>query len=141
MINRNTGSLFDEFFNSDSFFRNTKPETVPQLMRTDIQEKEGQYLIEIELPGYKREDIQAELKDGYLTIIATRNEALENDSIKTNYIKRERFCGKCKRTFYVGDNIMQEDISAGFKDGILSVIVAKKDPQIEGNRRKLIPIQ
>lgn len=113
---------------------------VPQVMRTDIKEREGQYLIEIELPGYKKENIQAQLENGYLTIIATRNEGLENDGIKTNYLMKERLTGEVKRTFYVGDTVQQEDISAGLKDGILSVIIARREPMVEGKERKLITI-
>ncbi len=112
----------------------------PQIMRTDIKEREGQYLIEIELPGYKRENIQAELTNGYLTIIATRNEGLENEDIKTNYLVKERVTGEVKRSFYVGESVQQEDISAGLTDGVLSVIIAKKEPMIDGERRKLITI-
>lgn len=112
----------------------------PQIMRTDIKEREGQYLIEIELPGYKRENIQAELTNGYLTIIATRNEGLENEDIKTNYLVKERVTGEVKRSFYVGESVQQEDISAGLTDGILSVIIVKKEPMIDGERRKLITI-
>ena len=112
----------------------------PQIMRTDIKEREGQYLIEIELPGYKRENIQAELTNGYLTIIAVRNEGLENEDIKTNYLVKERVTGEVKRSFYVGESVQQEDISAGLTDGVLSVIIAKKEPMIDGERRKLITI-
>jgi HSP20 family molecular chaperone IbpA len=113
---------------------------IPQVMRTDIKEREGQYLFEIELPGYKKENIQAQLQNGYLTILAVRSEGLEKDEIKTNYLMKERLVGEVKRTFYVGENIQQEDISAALKDGILSVIVAKHEPMVEGKERKLITI-
>ena len=112
----------------------------PQAMRTDIQEKDGNYLLEIELPGYLREDIQAELRDGILTIIANKPEHIEVEGKKINYIRRERLTGGCKRSFYVGDRIKQEDISAAFTDGILSIIVRNAERMVEGEDIKLIPI-
>ena len=109
-------------------------------MRTDIQEKDGKYLLEIELPGYLREDIQAELRDGILTIIANKPEHIEVEGKKINYIRRERLTGGCKRSFYVGDRIKQEDISAAFTDGILSIRVRNAERMVEGEDIKLIPI-
>lgn len=120
-------------------------ETVmPQLMRimrTDIQEKDGDYLLEIELPGFLREDIQAELADGKLTIIAEKPEHLEVEGNKSRYIRRERLAGGCQRSFFVGDKVKQEDISAAFKDGILSIIIANRERSVEREERKLIPIK
>ena len=112
----------------------------PQVMKTDIQEKDGNYLLEIELPGYLREDIQAELRDGTLTIIANKPEHIEVECNKIHYIRRERLTGGCKRSFYVGDKIKQEDISAAFTDGILSIIDIKEEHMIEREDIKLIPI-
>ena len=88
-------------------------ETVmPQLMRvmrTDIQEKDGDYLLEIELPGFLKEDIQAELADGKLTIIAEKPEHIEMEGNRSRYIRRERLVGGCKRSFFVGDKVKQEE--------------------------------
>lgn len=120
-------------------------ETVmPQLMRimrTDIQEKDGDYLLEIELPGFLREDIQAELADGKLTIIAEKLKHLEVEGNKSRYIRRERLAGGCQRSFFVGDKVKQEDISAAFKDGILSIIITNRERSVEREERKLIPIK
>lgn len=120
-------------------------ETVmPQLMRimrTDIQEKDGDYLLEIELPGFLREDIQAELADGKLTIIAEKPEHLEVEGNKSRYIRRERLAGGCQRSFFVGDKVKQEDISAAFKDGILSIIITNRERSVDREERKLIPIK
>ncbi|MBO5509042.1 MAG: Hsp20 family protein, partial [Lachnospiraceae bacterium] len=85
--------------------------------------------------------IQAELIDGTLTIIANRPEHLEMEGKKINYIRRERFLGSCKRSFYVGERVKQEDITAAFKDGILSIIVANAEHMVEREDRKLIPIK
>lgn len=137
-----TFDLFDDFFNDafdNSFFR-TPVANTSNLMRTDVREKDGQYLLDIELPGYKKEDIQAELKDGYLTIGATRNESNDEKDEKGNFVRRERYSGSVKRSFYVGENIKQEDIQAAFNDGVLTLTVNK--PQIEQKpERKMIEIQ
>ena len=116
---------------------------VPQIMRTDIQEKDGNYLLEIELPGFSREDVQAELTDGKLTIIANKRQdaSLEQDETKLHYIRRERLVGGCKRTFYVGKKISEEDITAAFKDGVLNIIIVNPEKSVEGEERKLIPIK
>lgn len=114
---------------------------IPQMMRTDIQEKDGSYLLEIELPGFCREDVQAELTNGKLTIIANKPEHLEKEENKINYIRRERLIGGCKRSFYVGDKVKQDDITAAFKDGVLSIIITNPEKSVEREERKLIPIK
>ncbi len=113
---------------------------VPQIMRTDILEKDGYYLLEIELPGYNRDDVTAELSDGRLTIIADKPQHIEKDGSKTNYLRRERLVGGCKRSFYVGDKVKQTDIQAAFKDGILSVMIHNGEMEIDREKVKLIPI-
>jgi HSP20 family protein len=102
-------------------------------MRTDVQEQENGYELNIELPGYKKEDVQAELKDG--TLIITAKHTSENDSQDKQYVRRERFWGTCSRSFYVGDEVKQEDIKARFEDGILKLFVPKPQevPQVETN--------
>lgn len=111
-----------------------------QIMRTDIQEKEGNYLLEIELPGFPRENVQAELKNGTLTIIAKRPETIEKEENKIHYIRRERMIGEWKRSFFVGNDIRQEDITAAFKDGVLSIIISNPEKKVAREERKLIPI-
>lgn len=133
-------NLFDEFFN-DPFFTETSSLHVPQLMKTDIQEQDGQYLLDIELPGYKKEDIQAELKDGYLTIQARKEDSIEEKDEKHNYVRKERYSGSCKRSFYVGEGVQEEDIKAGFQDGILRIMVSKDSIKKLPEERKLIPIK
>ena len=110
-------------------------------MRTDIKERSGQYLIEMECPGYNRENIQAQLEKGYLTIKALKNQEIADGGEDTRYILKERRFGEMKRTFYVGEEIRHEDISASLKDGILSIIIRKPELAVEGERRKLFEIQ
>ena len=130
MFRRNGFDLFDDFFSDvldDPFTRReTRESQVPQLMRTDVWEKDGQYLLDIELPGYSRDEVKAELKDGYLTITATRSAQTDPDS---HYLRRERFSGTSKRSFYVGDQLEKEDIKAEFKDGILRICIPKEVPK------------
>lgn len=135
--------MFDDFFYDmfdDPFFTRQTERNIPQLMRTDILEKDGHYLLEIELPGYTRDDIKAELKDGYLTILVQKQEALEGKEEKTRFVRKERYTGSMKRSFYVGEKVTEHDIQAGFQNGILKVIVNKPKPRELEDGRKLIPI-
>lgn len=132
MLLTRRSNLFDEFFN-DPFFTDAYNNR-QSLMKTDIEDDGTNYVIEIELPGYKKEAVRAELKDGYLTIYA--DTAAESESQeKKNYIRRERYCGSVKRSFYVGSRLRQEDIRASFENGILKLVVPKEAPkQIEESR-------
>lgn len=125
--NNNLGfSLFDNMFDDmfrDSFFTNS---STTKVMRTDIQEKDNNYVIEMDLPGYDKEDVKAQLKDGYLTISAEKNTSKDEKDEKGNYIRRERYSGKCSRSFYVGENVKEEDIKASFKNGILELTFPKE---------------
>ena len=89
----------------------------------------------MDLPGYDKSDIKAQLKDGYLTITAQKNTSKEDKDEKENYIRRERYCGKCSRSFYVGENLKEEDIKASFNNGILELTfpkeVGKKEKEIK----------
>ena len=83
----------------------------------------------MDLPGYEKEDIKAQLKDGYLTITAQKNTSNDDKDEEGNYIRRERYCGKCSRSFYVGDSIKEEDIKANFNNGILELTFPKEVEQ------------
>ena len=129
-------NLFDEFF--DDFVRPVKSNTtaIPAVMRTDVRENATGYELDIDLPGYKKEDVQAQLKDGYLTITATSKTNNEEKDDAGKYIRRERYYGTCSRSFYVGEDIQQEDIKANFEDGILKIGIPKKEakPVVEENK-------
>ena len=95
------------------------------------------YMLEIDVPGYDKEDIKIELQDGYLTVSAEKNEEKEDKHAK--YLKRERFTGMCSRSYYVGDNLKEEDIKANFKNGILTIEFPKEvEKKVE--EKKYIPI-
>ena len=113
--------FFDNFF--DDF---ESPKKLDKMMKCDIYEEDNNYVIEMDVPGFKKEDINMELDDGYLKISAEKkSDSEEKDGKK--YVRRERHCySKCERQFYVG-NIKDEDIKAKFKDGILKISVPKEE--------------
>lgn len=96
------------------------------LMKTDVEEKDNSYQVTMDLPGYNKEDVNAKLKDGYLTISAKRENDNDEKDQEGNYIRRERFFGQCSRTFYVGSSVKQEDIKAKFENGILTLNFPKE---------------
>lgn len=129
-------NFFDDFFSTPF---ESAGKSVPG-MNVDIQEFDDKYQMDIELPGYAKEDIKADLKDGYLTISANHEESKEEKDEEGRYLCKERYYGQCQRSFYVGDNIRQEDIHASFTDGILKLDIPKKDaPAVE--ERKYISIE
>ncbi len=115
-------NMFDDFFTDPFFTRNNSFKA----MKTDIQEKDNNYVLDMDLPGYGKEDIKVQLKDGYLTITAQKNTSNDEKDEDGNYIRRERYCGKCSRSFYVGDSIKEEDIKASFNNGILELTFPKE---------------
>lgn len=123
-----SSDLFDNFFNNG--FTPTKSliqsSDSLNLMNTDIKEYEDKYELDIDLPGYKKEDVKASLKDGYLTVEAERHADNEIKDKNGKYIRKECFSGKSQRSFYVGDQITQEDITAAFENGILALSIPKK---------------
>lgn len=130
--NGNGLDIFDEVF-ADPFFG----EKENKIMKTDLKEKDGKYMLEIDVPGYDKEDIKIELNEGYLTVSAEKNEEKEDKHAK--YLKRERFIGMCSRSYYVGENLKEEDIKASFKNGILTIEFPKEvEKKVE--EKKYIPI-
>ena len=133
--------LFDDFFN-DSFFTAPAARTTSDLMRTDVKDDGTNYLMEMELPGFKKEEISISLEDGNLTIQAAKGLDEDEKEKKTGrYIRRERYAGSCARSFYVGDDITEEDIKAEFKHGILKIFVPKKEAKPEVEQKKYIAIE
>ena len=126
--------LFDEMMNfpfEDEFFGKHNPlygKHAKNMMKTDVRETDGSYEVDIDLPGFKKDEISAELKNGYLTISAAKGlDKDEKDKKTGNYIRRERYAGSMSRSFYVGDDVAQEDIHAKFENGILQLTIPKKD--------------
>ena len=139
LTNNFMDNVFDDFFN-DSYVPGNRMRRV-STMNTDVKESDKEYCIDMELPGFKKEDIKADLNDGYLTIQATHTENKEDKDEKTKYIRRERFSGCYERSFYVGDAVTQEDIKAKFNDGVLTVTVPKKEEKPQVEEKKYISIE
>ena len=96
-------------------------------MKTDVKEKDGMYTQEMDLPGYEKSDIKAELNNGYLTISASKDSGeQEKKDEESGYVCRERYTGQCSRSFYVGDSVKEEDIKAGYNNGILTLNFRRK---------------
>ena len=131
-------NLFDEFFNDfrdfDREFERMNRETnralygrkARNLMKTDVRETDDGYELDVDLPGFKKDEVDVKLSDGYLTISAAKGLDKDEKDKKGNYIRRERYAGAMQRSFYVGD-IKGEDIHAKFENGILSLTVPKAD--------------
>lgn len=138
-------NLFDDIFDGDFFTpaagSNRYSNANTAVMKTDVRENQDSFDIDIDLPGYKKDDVKAELKDGYMTITAEKNDSNEEKDKKGNYIRRERFYGTCSRSFYVGDDVTEEDIKAKFEDGILKINVPKKEKKEEIPQKKYICIE
>ncbi len=137
---RNSFDLFDDFIEDEFFPRNSffsKRER--NLMKTDIKEKKDKYILDIDLPGFKKENINVSLDDGYLNIEAK----VDNEKDTGNdekYVRKERYFGECSRSFYVGDQVKEENIKAEFKDGILKIELPKKEIENKSKETKQIPI-
>ena len=128
--------LFDDMFDTRSYGRQQS-----DLMKTDVKETDKDYKLSVDLPGVKKDDLKAELKDGYLTISATVNQNNDEKDEEGRYIRRKRFSGSFNRSFYVGENVSEEDIKAKFENGTLMLTVPKKEsaPQVE--EKKYIAIE
>ena len=137
LVPRRRRSVFDDFMTDpfDSFFGGlAQPQATPNLMRTDIKENDAAYEIVIDLPGFEKENVAAELKDGILKISAkTSQESEENTG---TFLRRERFTGQCSRQCYVGEDSEGADIKARFDNGTLQISVPKKveQPKLEEPR-------
>ncbi|MCM1101842.1 MAG: Hsp20/alpha crystallin family protein [Clostridium sp.] len=98
-------------------------------MKTDVREKEDGYEVMIDLPGYAKDEINAKLDNGYLTISASKDSNKEEKDENGRLIRQERYIGSMSRSFYVGDAVTQEDIKARYENGILQLSIPKKDPK------------
>ncbi len=135
-------NLLDDFF-ADPFgkvgsYMNTESGS---LMKTDVKDMENGYELSVNLPGVKKEDIKAELKDGYLTIKATNEKNEDEKDNDGHFIRRERYYGSASRSFYVGSYVKEEDIRAKYENGVLTLDIPKKDAQQIEAEKKYIAIE
>ena len=143
--------MFDDFMRDFPFFDENAGNKIEKklygrhaknMMKTDIKEQEDGYELEMDLPGFTKDEITAELKDGYLTISASKGlDKDEQEKDTGKYIRRERYAGACQRSFYVGEDITEQDIKAEFKHGILKLFVPKKEAQPKVENKKYVAIE
>ena len=140
-------NLFDDdwmnFPFNDEFWGKKNPlygKHAQNMMKTDIRETDGSYELDVDLPGFKKEDVKIQLKDGYLNIQATREEKKDEKDEKGKYVRRELYTGTCNRSFFVGPNIKHEDIHAKYENGILHVTFPKEETKKEVEEKKFIAI-
>ena len=140
-------NLFDDFMNDFRLpaFPDVDKELygkhAKNLMKTDVEETEKGYEVDMDLPGFKKDEIQIELKDGYLTVSAAKGLDKDEEDKKGHYIRQERYSGAMSRTFYVGKDLTQEDIKAKFEDGVLKLTVPKIEKKPEEPKSKYITIE
>ena len=143
--------MFDEFMRDFPFFDENAGNKIEKklygrhaknMMKTDIKEQEDGYELEIDLPGFTKDEITAELKDGYLTISASKGLDKDEQEKETGkYIRRERYAGACQRSFYVGEDVTEQDIKAEFKHGMLKLFVPKKEAKPAVETKKYVTIE
>jgi len=128
-------NLFDDFMDDNferNFFGNRNPlygKHSKNMMKTDVKETDNGYELDIDLPGFKKDEITAHLEDGYLTVSAAKGVDKDEKDKEGRYIRRERYSGSMTRSFYVGNAVTEQDIKAKYEDGILSLSIPKKDPK------------
>ena len=130
-------TMFSDLFD-DPFFEGWRnmdraaacdPNMSAGMMSTDVRETDKGYMVDIDMPGFKKDDISLDLQNGYLTITANRSEDLDEKDNEGRYIRQERCTGSCARSFYVGDAVKKEDIHAKFEDGILHIVLPAPQQQ------------
>ena len=143
--------MFDDFMRDFPFFDENAGNKIEKklygrhaknMMKTDIKELESGYELEMDLPGFTKDEITAELKDGYLTISASKGLDKDEQEKETGkYIRRERYAGACQRSFYVGEDVTEQDIKAEFKHGMLKLFVPKKEAKPAVETKKYVTIE
>ena len=142
-------NLFDDWMDDfgfrDNFFSGKNPlygKHAKNIMKTDVRETDKGYELDVDLPGFKKDEVHAALENGYLTISAEKGLDKDEQEKETgHYIRKERYAGACSRSFYVGKEVEKEDIKAEFKHGILTLFVPKKEAKPAVEQKKTIAIE
>ena len=134
-------NLMDDFLNDAFSYAPAYSKSTANLMKTDIKEQENGYEMKIDLPGFKKEDLKLQLKDGYLNISAAHNENKDEKDQSGKVVRQERYTGSMQRSFYVGENVKQSDIAAKFENGVLALSIPKVEPKKEVPEEKYIAIE
>ena len=143
--------MFDDFMRDFPFFDDRDEKRAERklygrggknLMKTDVKETDQGYELEMDLPGFAKDEIRVSLENGYMTISAAKGlDQDEKDKDSGRYIRRERYAGACQRSFYIGEDITEEDIKGEFKHGILKLFVPKKEAKPTVEQKKFITIE
>ena len=133
--------LFDDFMRFPTERHAGRTQATADLMRTDVRDADGNYELYIDLPGYKKEDVKIHLKEGYLTIEATRQMNKDEKDAEGKNVRIERYMGTCSRSFFVGKNLHQDAIHAKYENGILKVTFPKEENRKEIEEKKYISIE
>lgn len=135
--------LFDDWmrFPMEKESRRNYSSWTSELMKTDIKEVDGNYQLHVDLPGFRKEDLKIQLKEGYLTIQASRTDDRDEKDEKGKYVRKERYSGQCSRSFFVGKHVQQEDVHAKYDNGVLQVTFPKADTRKEVEEKKFISIE
>ncbi len=136
-------NLFNDWmdFPFTDFDRKLYGKNAQGIMKTDIKEQDNGYVVAIDLPGFKKEEVMAELKDGYLTISASKAMDKDEKDEEGRYIRRERYMGNMSRSFYVGEDVTEDDIHAKFEDGILKLAIPKKEVKNQVEEKRYVTIE
>lgn len=111
------------------------------MMSTDVRETDKGYMVDIDMPGFKKDDISLDLQNGYLTVSAHRNSSHEDKDDNGRWLRRERYAGSCSRSFYVGEDVKDSDIHASYKDGTLCLEMPKSEAQQQVETKHHIAIE
>ena len=130
-------NLFDDWMNFSfpDIDKELYGKHAKNMMKTDVKQTDNGYEVAIDLPGFKKDEIQLELKDGYLTISAAKGLDKDEKDKKDKYIRRERYAGSMSRTFYVGESITEDKIHAKYENGILLLDVPKEEKKAVPEKR------
>ena len=137
-------SLFDDFMEGFDFPDVDKVlyvKNAKNLMKTDVKEKDSSYEVDIDLPGFKKDEIKVQLKDGYLTVSAAKGLDKDEQDKEGKYVRRERYAGGMSRSFYVGKNVKESDVHPKYENGILSFTLPREDKKAVEEQNHYISIE
>ena len=137
-------NLFDNFMGNFRFPDISKTlygERAESLMKTDVKETEGGYEVDIDLPGFQKDEIRMQLDNGYLTVKASKNLDRDEKNEEGKYVRRERYAGSMSRSFYVGDHVTEEAIHPKYENGILTFQIPREEKRVVEEKTHYIPIE
>ena len=137
-------SLFDDFMEGFDFPDVDKVlygKNAKNLMKTDVKEKDSSYEVDIDLPGFKKDEIKVRLKDGYMTVSAAKGLDKDEQNKEGKYVRRERYAGGMSRSFYVGKNVKESDVHPKYENGILSFTLPREDKKAVEEQNHYISIE